>query len=243
MNIAVTGSSNGLGKEIAHQLAMGGHKVIGVDYEFPETNRRFPTVHGDLSYPEHIIGIRNGISACLDGKALDVLINCAGINQIGWMEDFTIEQWDVVMNTNTRAIFLLSQALLPQLINSKGTILNIISNASHMPMTCSAAYNASKGAAHILTLQMARELTKRFGITVFGISPNKMQGTEMSSYIERTVPDVRGWTPEQAEAYQKQALLTGEETPPNVIANFISYLMEQKENHKYLSGCIIPYGA
>ena len=46
-----------------------------------------------------------------------------------------------------------------------------------MPMTCSLAYNASKGAAHIMTLQLARELTKKHGITVFGIAPNKLKGT------------------------------------------------------------------
>ena len=98
---------------------------------------------------------------------------------------------------------------LPELAKTRGTVLNIVSNASHMPMTTSLAYNASKGAAHIMTLQLARELTKKHGITVFGISPNKLRGTEMSKDIEDQVVKHRGWTKEYAEQYQLNALLAG----------------------------------
>jgi NAD(P)-dependent dehydrogenase (short-subunit alcohol dehydrogenase family) len=129
------------------------------------------------------------------------------------------------------------------LIASKGTILNIVSNASHMPMTTSLAYNASKGAAHIMTLQMARELSKAHGITVFGISPNKLRGTEMSKDIEDQVVALRGWTPEYAKQYQLASLLAGEETDPDALAEFVAFLLSSKQRHKYLTGCILPYGA
>ena len=112
-----------------------------------------------------------------------------------------------------------------------------------MPMTCSAAYNASKGAAHILTLQLARELTKKNGITVFGISPNKLQGTGMSREIEKQVLGTRGWTAEEAQRYQLAALVTGEETPPRMVAEFVGFLLSSKARHQYLSGCVLPYGA
>jgi NAD(P)-dependent dehydrogenase (short-subunit alcohol dehydrogenase family) len=112
-----------------------------------------------------------------------------------------------------------------------------------MPMTTSLAYNASKGAAHIMTLQLARELTKKHGITVFGISPNKLLGTEMSKDIEDQVVKHRGWTPEFAAQYQTNALLAGEETDPAQLAEFISFILSTKSRHKYLTGCILPYGA
>ena len=147
------------------------------------------------------------------------------------------------MDINAKGIFVMSKWALIPLIDSKGTILNVVSNASHMPMTCSIAYNASKGAAHIMTQQMARELTKKYGITVFGISPNKLRGTEMSNDIEEQVVRDRGWAPAYAQDYQRKALLTGEETEPTVLADFIAYLLKSKQNHKYLSGCVFPYGA
>jgi NAD(P)-dependent dehydrogenase (short-subunit alcohol dehydrogenase family) len=112
-----------------------------------------------------------------------------------------------------------------------------------MPMTHSAAYNASKGAAHILTLQMARELRKRHGLTVFGISPNKLHSTGMSDYIDKRVCELRGWTPEEAKAYQCANLPAGEETDPDQLAQLITYLVTETERHKYLNGCILPYGA
>jgi len=159
------------------------------------------------------------------------------------LEDLEPGDWNAMMDSNARSIFYTSKAFLPQLIRTKGTILNIVSNASHLPMTGSLAYNASKGAAHIMTLQLARELTKKYGITVFGISPNKLAGTGMSVDIEQQVQETRGWTAEEAKTYQLNSLVTGEETNPNTLAEFIAFLLSMKERHKFLSGCVIPYGA
>jgi NAD(P)-dependent dehydrogenase (short-subunit alcohol dehydrogenase family) len=174
---------------------------------------------------------------------LDVLINNAGVNLIDWLENFEEHQWDEVLDVNAKGIYMMTRALLPKLIESKGTVVNIVSNAAHMPMTCSLAYNASKGAAHIMTLQLARELTKKHGITVFGVAPNKMSGTGMSDSIDDQVVATRGWTKEYAQQYQLNGLLTGEETPPRAVADFIAFLLQDKEHHKYLTGCILPYGA
>lgn len=147
------------------------------------------------------------------------------------------------MDVNAKGIFKMSQACLSMLAASNGTIVNIVSNAAHMPMTCSLAYNASKGAAHIMTLQLARELTRKWGITVFGIAPNKLHGTGMSEDIDQQVVATRGWTKEQAQAYQLQGLLAGEETPPQAVAEFLAYLLRDKANHRFLTGTVIPYGA
>jgi NAD(P)-dependent dehydrogenase (short-subunit alcohol dehydrogenase family) len=151
--------------------------------------------------------------------------------------------WDGIVNTNAKGIFMMTKACLPALKESKGTILNITSNAAWTPMTASIAYNASKGAAHIMTLQMARELTKRHGITVFGVAPNKLEGTEMSEYIDSEVERVRGWSKDEAKQYQLNGLLTGKETPVERVAEFIVWLLQKKERHEFLTGCILPYGA
>jgi NAD(P)-dependent dehydrogenase (short-subunit alcohol dehydrogenase family) len=66
--------------------------------------------------------------------------------------------FDHVMAVNAKGIFLVTQALLSVLAATNGTVCNIISNASHVPMTNSLAYNASKAAAMMMTKQMAREL-------------------------------------------------------------------------------------
>lgn len=225
--ILVTGSGAGLGKAIVNALLRHDHDVYGFDRKFGHD-------------------VRDPAGSYLNGvppERLDVLINCAGINKTAWLEDLPEEQWDEVMDINAKGIFKMSQWALPELIKSRGTILNIVSNASHMPMTTSLAYNASKGAAHIMTLQLARELSKKHGITVFGISPNKLAGTEMSKDIEDQVVALRGWTPDYAKQYQLNSLLAGEETDPNQVAEFIAFLLADKPRHKFLTGCILPYGA
>jgi NAD(P)-dependent dehydrogenase (short-subunit alcohol dehydrogenase family) len=69
-----------------------------------------------------------------------------------------------------------------------------------------------------------------------------LKGTGMSKYIERMVPEVRGWTPEYAAQYQLNALPAGEETDPETLAEFIAFLLSTKQRHKYLASTILPYG-
>lgn len=215
----VTGSGDGLGWHIANELAKYDYDIIAYDRK-----------NGlDVRAPQNI------------PQRLDVLVNCAGVNKINWLENVTEDDWDEVMDINVKGMFLMSQACAPALKASKGTIVNIVSNASHMPMRCSAAYNASKGAAAILTKQLARELAP--DVTVFAVSPNKLRDTGMSHDIDRQVVETRGWTIEEAQRYQLQGLLSGMETDPFRCAEFICFLLSTKERHIYLTGTDIPYGA
>lgn len=222
--ILITGGASGLGAAIADELKFYGHHVMIFDKAFGD----------DVLQPHK--------SVALSEAPIDVLINCAGINKIDWLENVTEDDWDAVMGVNVKGIFKMTQHYLPSLIERRGTVLNIVSNAAHMPMRCSAAYNASKGAALILTKQLARELTSK-GVTVFSVSPNKLADTGMSRSIDEQVVKTRGWSIEQAQQYQLAGLLTGEETPPQACAEFIAFLLQDKEHHKYLSGCDLPYGA
>lgn len=235
-NLVVTGGSHGLGREIIKACSLWADLIYNVDQYPPSSDLEDKEVwvEGDIRYPALW---RNQI------KSVTHLINNAGVNGINYLEAASHTSWDEIIDTNTKGIFLLTQEFLTSLRVNKGTVLNIISNASHVPMTASLAYNASKAAAHVMTLQLARELTKKHDITVFGISPAKLYGTGMSKQIEEETLAVRGWTSEEERKYQSQALVTGVEIPPKVLAEFISWLLEYKERHVWLSGCVVPYGA
>ncbi len=218
--ILVTGSDTGLGMLLTHRLEDDGHIVFPFDIK-------------------RGLDVRNPDLGAIP-QELDVLINCAGVNRINWLADVEDDEWDEVMDVNAKGIFKMSQACAPILREQEGTILNIVSGAARMPMRASAAYNASKGAALTLTRQLARELAP--DITVFSISPNKLAATGMSASIDEQVCRVRGWSREQARQYQLAGLLTGEETCPETLAEFIGFLLESKQRHKFLAGCDLPYG-
>lgn len=224
MLTVITGGSSGLGACIKKQL----HGDV-VDWSWPAVNLQDAT---------HVALAASVVQ--MDHGKVDVLINCAGVNHLAPICDLAVEDFDAVMAVNARGMFLTAKYLADMM--QGGTILNIVSNASHMPMTHSLAYNASKGAAHIMTLQMAHELFPSHGITVFGISPNKLKNTGMTTAVDAQVCLLRGWTQSQAANYQRSKLAIGEETDPEVLADFIGFLLSKKWRHKYLHGCIIPYG-
>ena len=113
--VLITGSRKGLGAALASELRYQGHVVIGYDI-----NDGFDVRDPDRSkLPEEI----------------DVLVNNAAVNIIDWLENFVEGEWDRVMDTNAKGIYMMSKACLPMLIKSKGTIVNIVSNAAHKPMT------------------------------------------------------------------------------------------------------------
>lgn len=260
MNIVITGGSSGLGLEILKKMLSAGHDVYNLSFggaieystqsgffadtlEWLEKRNLEPiSIVCDVSNSKSVKSAFKQVKQCTT-KPIDILINCAGVNGIEYLENMDEGLWDKVLDTNAKGIFLMSQVFLEHLKETKGTIVNIISNAAYIPMTSSLAYNASKGAAHIMTKQMARELTKLYDITVFGIAPNRMKNTRMSDYIDEKVVDLRGWTKEYAQEYQRKSLPAKKETDPKIVAELICWLLERKERHDYLTGCIIPAGA
>jgi len=248
---AVTGGSNGLGRAILARLLGNYDFVVNFDLNAPEQ-----LFEGELwissdvgSHSDCRLAVEEAVEK-LEREIVDdefqfeVLVNNAGVNDINFFEDIEPFLWDNVMGVNAMGIFNMSQALFLLLKDSQGTILNITSNAAWVPMTSSLVYNASKAAAHMMTIQMAHEFHRRsIPITVFGIAPGKIEGTPMSRYIEGRVVETRGWTPEFAKEYQLNSLKSGNETSPEQLANFIGFLLSGPEHHRQLAGCILPYGA
>jgi 3-oxoacyl-[acyl-carrier protein] reductase len=219
----VTGGSSGLGAEIVRQLGSMGHDVVNWDRDVGvDVTDRASIAMAVLDLPL---------------QQVDHLINCAGINALAFLPALPEESFDNVMAVNAKSIFLTAKALLP--IMRGGTILNIVSDASHKPMTTSLAYNASKGAAAIMTKQMARELGATHDVTVFSISPIRMAGTRMTEYVRAVTPDLRGWSQEQTDG----KMPSEEDIPTFRVADFICFLLSSKDRHRHFAGCDIPYGA
>ncbi|MFC3798810.1 SDR family oxidoreductase [Cohnella sp. GCM10012308] len=180
----VTGASRGIGRGIALRLAADGATVAvhyGSNRELAEDVVREIRSGGGLAFA---IGAdlvcAGGIEALfeefdgrLDGPAagtrLDILVNNAGIGQQLGIEDTTAATLDEVLGINVKAPILVIREALKRM-NDGGSIINLSSAVTRIPLPNLLGYSVSKGAINTLTLNLAQELGGR-GIRVNAIQP------------------------------------------------------------------------
>lgn len=184
----VTGASQGIGKGIALELARAGCNVAVNYYEDPhraaETvseiealGRQACAVRADVRQAREVAAMVAEVVTRLGGLAL--LVNNAGVQTWGPFLDTTEEEWDQVVDTNLKGVFLCSQAAARHMKDhGGGAIVNIGSGCNKVPFPDLAAYTASKGGVEMLTKVMAVELGP-FGIRVNCVAPGAIE-------IERT---------------------------------------------------------
>ncbi|MEV6218343.1 SDR family oxidoreductase [Nocardia sp. NPDC051833] len=182
----VTGSSRGIGRATARQLAAKG-ALVAVHYagneaaaretvEFIETDggRAFP-VRADLGEAggvhELFLGLEQGLKERTGETTLDILVNNAGITTPAGVlpEDVTPEDFDRLFAVNVRAPFFIVQRALG-LLPEGGRIVNISSGLTRFASPDQVAYSMTKGAVEQITLHFARHLAPR-GITVNTVAP------------------------------------------------------------------------
>ncbi len=177
----VTGANTGLGQGVAVALAESGADIVGVGRsDMTETQSlvealgvNFLPVKADLLSIAPIDDILN--SALSRFGKIDILVNNAGIIRREDAIDFSVEDWDDVLNTNLRTLFFLSQAVAKQFRkqNTAGKIINIASMLSYQGGIRVPAYTASKSGVIGLTRALANEWAK-YNINVNGIAPGYM---------------------------------------------------------------------
>lgn len=177
--VIVTGAGKGIGNRIARAYAYKGAKVIIAEKNMElgmETEKtmlseggRAAFVQTDVSCPEEIRGL-TAKAVELYGT-VNILINNAGIANFKSPYEITVEEWDGVINTNLRGVFLCSrEAVKIMRKNGRGSIVNISSTRALMSEENSEAYAASKGGIVALTHAMAASFSTD-GIQVNCISP------------------------------------------------------------------------
>lgn len=177
----ITGANTGLGQGMCVALAKAGANIVGVGRsDMSETKQmveaegaQFVPVMADLLTLEPIDSIIEQSVAAF-GK-VDILINNAGIIRREDAIDYSVSDWDDVMNTNIRTLFFLSQAMAKQFIKqgTGGKIINVASMLSYQGGIRVPAYTASKSAVMGVTKAMANEWAKH-NINVNAIAPGYM---------------------------------------------------------------------
>jgi len=173
--VIVTGASKGIGKAIADMYINEGAKVIVADIEEPtevksENPNNATYIKTDVRVEQDIISLMKNVVEQF-GK-IDILINNAGISVFKSFYELSVEEFDNVIHTNLRSVFLCSREAAKLMKQNKngGSIINISSTRAYQSEPNTEAYSASKGGIIALTHSLANSLANDF-ITVNSISP------------------------------------------------------------------------
>ena len=204
-SVLVTGAAKRIGRAIALTMAGAGANVaityLGSQVEAESTVRDLSAfdmealaIRCDLRDPEDI---RQAVTAVLDEFGqLDVLVNNAGAFASAALEDIGAAQWDEMFATNTRAPFLVAQAVYPHLKQARGRIINIGSLGGIHPWATHGHYCTSKAALHMLSQTMAKAWAPE--ISVNCVAPGMIVQGEVGAEYEhfaRKTPMQRNGTP------------------------------------------------
>lgn len=225
----VTGASRGIGAAIAAQLACRGFQVIGV----ATTSDGAAAITKNLSAFSGCMGVSLNVNDAAgvdelvtrlvaDRGGLHILVNNAGITRDTLAMRMKDEDWDAVMDTNLKAVFRLSRAVVRPMMKQRfGRIINITSVVGASGNPGQVNYAAAKAGVAGMTRAFARELGSR-GITVNCVAPGFI-ATDMTNALSS----------EQQKSLQSQIPL-GHLGRPEDVAHAVAYLASAEAG--YITG-------
>ena len=232
----VTGDSSGLGRATAIALAQAGADVALVarsaeelesaQEEISKTGRRALTLPTDLATED---GAAWAVEQTVEAWGrIDVLVNAAGTDVPGTVEELDVEGWDRTLSVNLRAPFLLSKAAFPHMREAGGgTIVNVSSVAGKKGWANASAYCASKFGLTGFTESLADE-GKEHGIRAIVLYPGAM-ATNWGAF-----------SPEERQQSESNEAPATQFLRPERVASFISWFVASPPEFVLTEGIVLP---
>jgi gluconate 5-dehydrogenase len=187
----VTGSTRGLGLALARALAGAGARVAINGRSRETCDAVAAGIDGAFAAPFDVTdeaAIAAGVGAVGE---IDILVNNAGMQMRRSLEQFSLAEWQQIIDVNLTSAFLVARAVVPGMIErGRGKIVNTCSVTSEVGRETIGPYTASKGALKMLTRAMCADWA-RHGIQANGIGPGYFR-TELNNDLQES-PEFNAW--------------------------------------------------
>ncbi|MHA8105827.1 SDR family NAD(P)-dependent oxidoreductase [Aquirufa sp. 5-AUSEE-100C1] len=228
--VVVTGGNSGIGESIADLFQSQGAEVHVIDLSAPgqDANLKINYHQADITQFEIVEQIATRISP------VDILINNAGIPQIGNLEKTSPADFQRIFDVNVKGAYHCMLAFIPFMVKQKsGVILNMASVAASVGIPDRFGYSMTKGAIRSMTQSVAKDYISH-GIRCNCISPGRVHTPFVDGFLAKNYPD------NQAEMFKKLSKTQplGRMAKPNEIANLALYLCSDEA--AFITGCDYP---
>ena len=243
--IIITGAASGLGKADAIRLSDEGAKLVLTDINVKEGKQVVKECKNEALFFEQDVSQENSWSDLIKttlsefGK-LDVLVNNAGIAQIGNIESTTTDQWRDILRVNLDSVFFGCRAAIPEMSKSGGgSIINMSSTTALIGLSPYLAYSAAKGGIRSMTKSIAIHCQEqKNNIRCNSIHPGSIF-TPMVDDALKNLVGIKLMDQEDPEATRK-AMGIGE---PLDVANLVLFLASEESKHINGAELVIDNGA
>src|SRR3979490_2952931 len=241
----ITGAGSGIGRATARLFAREGANVggAGVDDRGAKATVSQILKAGGLASAEHVDVTDEAETVALVArvtkrlKRIDVLFNNAGISGVGDILETEPELFDSVMRVNVRGVYLMSRAVVPQMIKQRsGSIINMSSCIAEIGLARRVSYAASKGPGRSLTRSMQLHVAQH-GIRVNALLPGTILTPFVEKYIKESYSD-----PEEGYASIRKRQLGSRLGQPEDVAFAALYLASDESRFVMASGLIVDGG-
>ncbi|HXI94895.1 MAG TPA: glucose 1-dehydrogenase [Candidatus Acidoferrum sp.] len=241
----ITGAGSGIGQASARLFAKEGALVVVADIDLRaaratvagirRANGQAAAEQVDVTDEAQTVAVAQRVAKRF--KRIDVLFNNAGISGVGDVLETTPELFDRVMTVNVRGVYLMSRAVVPQMIKQRsGSIINMSSCIAEIGLARRVSYAASKGAVLAMTRSMQVDVAAH-GIRVNALLP----GTIMTPFVERYLKESYK-DPEEGYASIRKRQLTSELGKPEDVAFAALYLASDESRFVMASGLVVDGG-
>lgn len=181
----VTGGGSGIGRAISIALATNGAQVSIFDLNMDNAEAvalEITNAGGEATAVKCDVSDKKSVKQAMDNRAIDILINNAGIAHIGNVSNTTPEDMDRIYNINVKGAYHCLREGVNLMKVKGGTIINVSSVAAHVGISDRFAYSMSKGAVHAMTLSVARDFLAN-NIRCNSISPARVHTAFVDGFL------------------------------------------------------------